>query len=188
MQLQSIFILIHLFFCVHDHIHAVPVQQTKLSRNEKNNNTRGIELPSDAQACLYSKDCPPHSQCVSGECQCVRGWTTWKDGVPCSYEQKSKLAAFVLSFLLGNFGADWFYLSQGNAVYILAGVFKLLMACGCCCSLFRTCGDKDDGFSACCGCISGLLSFGGGIWWLVDWIRILVDAFPDGNGAPLYNW
>ena len=26
-----------------------------------------------------------------------------------------------------------------------------------------------------------------GIWWLVDWIRILADSFPDGNGIPLRN-
>ena len=24
-----------------------------------------------------------------------------------------------------------------------------------------------------------------GIWWLVDWIRVLTDTFPDGNGLPL---
>ena len=70
-------------------------------------------------------------------------------------EGKSKLAAFLISLLAGGLGVDWFYLSMGNAGYIVAGVFKIL-----------TCG-------------------GFGIWWLVDWIRILVDNFPDGNGLPL---
>lgn len=23
------------------------------------------------------------------------------------------------------------------------------------------------------------------IWWFVDWIRVLADSFPDGNGVPL---
>ena len=68
---------------------------------------------------------------------------------------KSKLAAFLISFLVGGLGVDWFYLSDGVAGYIVAGVFKII-------------------------------TFGGmGIWWLVDWIRILTDSFPDGNGLPL---
>jgi TM2 domain-containing membrane protein YozV len=68
---------------------------------------------------------------------------------------KSKLGAFLISFLVGGIGVDWFYLSNGHAGYIVAGVFKLL-------------------------------TFGGiGIWWLVDWIRILTDSFPDGDGVEL---
>jgi len=72
-------------------------------------------------------------------------------------EKYSKLAAFLISLLVGGLGADWFYLSAGSAGYIVAGVFKLL-----------TCG-------------------GLGIWWLVDWIRVLADTFPDGNGLALKN-
>jgi hypothetical protein len=26
------------------------------------------------------------------------------------------------------------------------------------------------------------------IWWFVDWIRILTDSFPDGNGVPLKSF
>merc|ERR1712141_286513 len=68
---------------------------------------------------------------------------------------KSKRNTFLASFLGGFFGADWFYLSFGNAVYIVAGLFKLFT-------------------------LGGL-----GIWWLTDWIRVLVDIFPDANGNPL---
>ena len=39
---------------------------------------------------------------------------------------KSKWVAFILSLLLGEFGADWFFLSNGDARYIVAGIFKLL--------------------------------------------------------------
>merc|ERR1712080_26411 len=39
---------------------------------------------------------------------------------------KSKLVAFLLSFFLGEFGVDWFYLSNGSAGYIVAGIFKLI--------------------------------------------------------------
>ena len=38
---------------------------------------------------------------------------------------KDKLTAFLLSLFLGGLGADWFYLSLGNAVYIIAGQVHL---------------------------------------------------------------
>lgn len=188
MQLNSIFVLILLFFSFHEYIRAVPVQPTKSSLSDNNNSSRRSGLSSGSKTCSYSSDCPSHSQCVSGVCECVKGWTTWKDGVPCSYEQKSKLTAFILSFLLGNFGADWFYLSQGDAGYIVVGIVKLLMVCGCCSSIFQACSKRNGESSTFFACISILVSCGGGIWWLVDWIRILVDGFSDGNGAPLYGW
>ena len=74
---------------------------------------------------------------------------------PVKYPPKSKLVAFLLSLFLGEWGADWFYLSAGSSDYICLGVLKLL-----------TCG----------GC---------GLWWLIDWIRILADIFPDGQGRHL---
>ena len=47
---------------------------------------------------------------------------------------------------------------QGSGGYIVAGVFKML-------------------------------SLGGaGIWYTVDWIRILCDTFRDGNGVELKPW
>lgn len=72
-------------------------------------------------------------------------------------EGHSKLVTFLLSFFVGMFGVDWFYLSAGTPAYIVGGFFKLLTGGGA------------------------------GIWWFVDWIRVLADAFPDGNGVPLLN-
>ena len=74
----------------------------------------------------------------------------------CGYRAKSKLAAFLVSFLAGGLGIDWFYLSDGDAGYIIAGIVKLITGGGL------------------------------GIWWLVDWIRILADGFPDGNAMALF--
>lgn len=92
-------------------------------------------------------------------CVCERGWLVARDASnACVYQQKSKLAAFLLSFFIGGLGADWFYLSVANGGYIAAGVFKLLT-------------------------LGGL-----GIWWLVDWIRILTNSFPDGQGYSLLEW
>ena len=104
--------------------------------------------------------------CVQGICPanqticiCNRGYTFDREnGIKCTYQKKSKLAAFLLSFFIGGLGADWFYLSAGNAGYIVAGVFKLLT-------------------------LGGI-----GIWWLVDWIRILTNAFFDGKGVDLLEW
>lgn len=112
--------------------------------------------------------CTRNSDCVQGICDtnktipiclCNRGWTFASDGLErCTYQQKSKLAAFLLSFFAGGLGADWFYLSVGNGGYIAAGVFKLLT-------------------------LGGI-----GIWWLVDWIRILTNSFLDGHGVGLLEW
>ena len=77
------------------------------------------------------------------------------DGSYCSYKQRSLIITFCVSFFGGCFGADWFYLARGNSGYIVAGVFKL--------------------------CTLG----GFGVWWLVDWIRVLAGTFPDGSGVSL---
>ena len=58
-------------------------------------------------------------------CECSEGWINF-DGKACSYELKSKLTAFLLSFFIGWLGADWFYLAQGSGAYICAGIFKLI--------------------------------------------------------------
>merc|ERR1711997_147906 len=133
--------------------------------------------------------CGKHGECnatviSSGFCECEEGYIHW-EGEPCAYEQKSKLTAFLLSFFLGILGADWFYLSQGQAGYIVAGLIKLFFpVITCCCA-------------ACCGGLAGELGAKGvaacnglivTIWYFVDWIRILVDSFNDGNGEELKGW
>ena len=110
--------------------------------------------------------CTNDLDCIQGicganrtNCICNRGYALARDGSnQCTYQQRSKLAAFLLSFFIGGLGADWFYLSVGNAGYIVAGVFKLLT-------------------------LGGI-----GIWWLVDWIRVLTNAFLDGQGVGLLEW
>ena len=100
-------------------------------------------------------------------------------------QRKSKLAAFLISFFFGGFGADWFYLSKGYFTYIFAGIVKLLFkfCCCCCCFGLKSASDSSGGVTVLLQCLK--LPFG--IWWLVDWIRILCDAFPDGAGMELMN-
>merc|ERR1712150_115502 len=99
-----------------------------------------------------TKDCGEHGYCriILGTYKCICSRTFVNRGnKPCNYEAKSKLVTFLLAFLVGELGTDWFYLSRGDTLYIVAGVFKLLTMGGC------------------------------GIWWFVDWIRIAANAFPD---------
>ena len=118
------------------------------------------------QECLTDDDCN-NGECElvedtfgktdnSTKCVCDDGYISL-DGEFCDYEQRNQLVAFLLSFFLGEFCTDWFYLSRGVGIYIFAGVCKCL-TCGCC-----------------------------GIWWCVDWIRILTNGFPDGLGQELLN-
>jgi len=112
--------------------------------------------------------CSKNIDCIHGICDqnvnrslciCERGWTYSRNNPNvCDYQQKSKLGAFLLSFFVGGLGADWYYLSVGNGGYIAAGVFKMLT-------------------------LGGI-----GIWWLVDWIRILTNSFDDGQGIALLEW
>ena len=72
----------------------------------------------------YSAACITDSQCNNGKCQsnvcvCTKGYVTFGGTSPCNYQQKDKLTAFLLSFLIGNLGADWFYLAEGNAGKII---------------------------------------------------------------------
>ena len=110
--------------------------------------------------CLSNENCRSStSECLLNQCTCRKGWIEYPDEQTfCSYQLKTKLTAFLLSLFLGFFGVDWFYLSLANPFYIIAGICKLL-------------------------------TFGGlTIWWLIDWIRILANIFPDGNGYPLLDW
>lgn len=76
----------------------------------------------------------------------------------CNYKMRPKLNTFMASFFGGGVGADWFYLARGSSRYNGAGAGKLLTACGLT------------------------------IWCTVDWIRVLCDGFPDGNGVTPTKW
>lgn len=106
--------------------------------------------------------CTTDEECGYGLCDFVRFKCTcddkyvhvdgWNNTIYCNYKTKSKVTGFILSLLLGELGIDWFYVSCGKAGYIIGGIFKLLTV---------------GGF---------------GIWWLVDWIRMVAGGFRDGNG------
>lgn len=154
---------------------------------------------------VYSAPCNNNSDCnnglcISSVCLCNAGYITLNN-TNCIYRQKDKLTAFLLSFFVGTLGVDWFYLSNGNAGYIVAGVFKCftglflivgscLMCCALLCQQFNKDSLKIGGLV--CSIILGILmilcSLCNAIWYTVDWIRILAGAFKDGNGISLKDW
>ena len=59
-------------------------------------------------------------------CECDENYINYDEGI-CNYEKRRKLVALLLSFFVGSFGVDWFYLSRDVGEYIVAGIFKLLL-------------------------------------------------------------
>mmetsp|Transcript_123 Transcript_123/g.161 ORF Transcript_123/g.161 Transcript_123/m.161 type:complete len:232 (-) Transcript_123:26-721(-) len=152
---------------------------------------------------LCLNDCSDHGKCIqngtnAGLCECDSGYVGMQDGDAiydfsihndCSYKQKSKQKAFILSFLLGIYGADRFYIDD-----VTSGTLKLLFTLLLC---MIPC------FPLCCVCciqenrlhyIYSVLVlseifvlFGVIIWWLVDWSLIVSDSMKDGNGVKLLD-
>ncbi len=57
------------------------------------------------QKCLTDSDCN-NGICRNFTCICNSGFVTFGSST-CNYQQKEKLTAFLLSFFVGSFGADW---------------------------------------------------------------------------------
>merc|ERR1719244_1852000 len=94
------------------------------------------------------------------------------DELPEDKSRRSKLVAFLVSFFVGRFGVDWFYLSRGDVVYIVVGVVKFFLI---------------GSAGVCRGKGQWVVRVGIFIWWVVDWARILANFFPDGKGNSLID-
>jgi uncharacterized membrane protein len=106
----------------------------------------------------------------------------------CSYKQRPTTTAVLISIYFGVFGVDWFYLSRGNAGYIIVGICKLFISCGCCSGWpILTFGTRRlSNLMILIGYILNILfSLISLLWWVIDWTRILANKFPDGNGEAL---
>jgi len=151
------------------------------------------------QSCTTDAECggTEHGTCAlttnaanvtEGTCVCKPEWAD-KD---CSYERKHKLTAFLLSFLLGGWGADRFYLGFAGV-----GVAKLLLTLINCYggialqvgknALGEKLGDKKTIALGVICVIYCCTSLGATAWWLTDWILILKDELPDYNGYAVWD-
>ncbi len=121
--------------------------------------------------CEIKLDCG-HGSCIQDPnnpnnpairiCECDDRYITSEKGNddemgPCNYEQRPQLITLIISWFGGFLGIDWFYLARGNLLYIFVGILKIFLA-------------------------EATL----GIWVLIDFFRILFNAFPDGNGVKLW--
>ena len=148
----------------------------------------------DYNFCNYGKCVLLINKNVS--CKCDKPYVDHA-GQFCVVKGKSKLTAFLLSFLCGGLGADWFYMSSGDATFICVGIIKVFMF-----TIFPLCfalvcflgmiicgipSDRGDQFCVCVLVGVGIFWLSGGIWWFVDWVRIVTDGWgSDGRGVWIY--
>jgi hypothetical protein len=186
MQLQIIVIsTVQLLFIIYGQVQAYPVVETNFLPFEYINQTSGLKSEFHLSTCVSDYDCHKHGWCKDGDCECEKGWITWRNSRQCSYKQSSKIMAFIISFIMGIVGIDWFFLSRKESLYILCGILKLLVVAGCCIWSPLAAKSKSKNATTAASCLSVSLAFISFIWWTIDWIRILLNSFPDGSGAPL---
>jgi hypothetical protein len=147
--------------------------------------------------CFADTDCGGHGKCLNHTvCHCDLGWTSngnaTEPNTDCNYQQRSKKTAFLLSLFVGTFGVDWFYLSRSNLGYIIGGIFKLLLGCGCfgagSLTYFGSEIQNSESIKAKFRGVSTFFTLLAFAWWIVDWARILGNKFPDGNAVGLIPW
>lgn len=85
----------------------------------------------------------------------------------CSYKRKSRVKAFLLSFFLGGFGADRFYLLYGGI-----GALKLVLGLISCCMCIPMFLLAKSGAAIPLRILQGLLGLALFGWWLADVIMI----------------
>jgi hypothetical protein len=132
-------------------------------------NPSGSALEVLGDQCVFDYDCN-HGECKliktranpngTWTCECDKGYATHGEVMFCSHKQRKQVTAFLLSFFLGEFGADWFYIGNKDPTYDGLGVLKLFT-------------------------LGGL-----GIWWIADFVRIAVSNcnFQDPSGVCLESW
>ena len=130
--------------------------------------------------CIAQDHCNPNGECIimGNKCPCFKLYVDC-DGNTCWKERKSKHTAFLFSFFVGGCGADWFYLSEGDLIFVLVGLLKIFLF-GVTVSLMIN--------LYCVVPIMVTLMPGVLIWWLVDWIRIASGSWDTtGNSTLIYQ-
>jgi hypothetical protein len=168
------------------------------------------EKPFGGANCTKSSECnfPNGGDCDkdAGLCVCYKEYT----GINCDYHRKSQTVAFLLSFFVGEFGADMFYLGVNSQAIpkllclILSIVLLIPASILSCCAGVASATDPEKGTTAekaakCCEVCSGctatllwvavvLLLILVPIWWLINWAMIAANVVRDGNGEYPYSW
>ena len=178
-------IIVLMIFVLHRCVQTAPTERNLSQVTNTSNILIPLKSPRHSSSCITDKDCQTHGSCKNGYCECKKGWIDWQRNRFCSYKQSSKVTAFISSFTMGITGVDWFVLSRKNSLYILCGILKGLVLTGCCIWGPLAANSRHEEAKTLASCLSVILTLISCSWWLIDWIRILFNAFPDGNGAPL---
>ena len=160
---------------------------TKYTLQANSNNTSQFN-----SVCVNNSSCSNNGYCLnSTHCKCLEGYTTLKnqeqnpDFYQCSYYQKNKKIAFLLSFFLGPLSFDHFYLGNNTLGYcklfipcffIILGVSIFIMGKTKASANAKVIG-KSIEFIA-----TILIIF----WWLIDWILILSNYYTDLNNVKIF--
>ena len=124
----------------------------------------------------------------------------------CHFKAKYVRTAMTFSIFLGYFGADWFYLSNGNIAYIIIGFIKLSISLLFLVSFiylrfynnsfrlkrqvssinetYELKNDYNENFSKLFNLVF-ILGFIALTWFIVDIFRVPNNTFKDGNGVDL---
>eukprot|EP01108_Squamamoeba_japonica_P000812 TRINITY_DN1291_c0_g1_i1.p1 TRINITY_DN1291_c0_g1~~TRINITY_DN1291_c0_g1_i1.p1 ORF type:complete len:176 (-),score=30.87 TRINITY_DN1291_c0_g1_i1:4-531(-) len=147
--------------------------------------------PSGGLNCFSDMQCGGTRGSCEGEkrtCECFPPYA----GEDCSYVRLKQSTALALSFVLGPYGADRFYLGDstfGVMKLLLSLVLCLLPCIPVCCAMCRRT-KKDSPFRG--GYIGPCVVFfvaylGVIIWWAHDWVNIALDNVVDQNGCGLFS-
>lgn len=170
---------------LHDCVRTAPTATIPSVATQNHSITVSFKSVWHSSSCTIDSDCQTRGQCKNGLCECKKGWIDWQNNRVCSYKQSSKVTALISSFTMGITGVDWFVLSRKNSVYILCGILKCLILTGCCIWGPLAASSTNEEAKTVASCLSVILTMISCGWWMADWVRILFNAFPDGNGAPL---
>jgi len=147
------------------------------------NNSRELLSAVGGGDCIAIAQCGGKfaGNCNLGKCECFDRYT----GANCQTARKLKLQAFCYSIMMGGWGADRFYLGYTGlgVLKIIIGILPLVLSCVT--GFF--CKEK----TGMCKFLPNLLMvlsiIGVILFWLYDWINILQDKLPDGDGNALFN-
>lgn len=131
-----------------------------------------------------------HSNCVYGNCVCIKGYITFPIDSPskCCYEQKKQLTAFLVEFFVG-FGAGHFYIGRYDmaapklAIYLVLCLLNCLSLC-----LIYVCKKQSQGLRLAFNIGVALLGCVIFCWQLADAIVYGLNQYYDGNGVSLDHW
>merc|ERR1711991_25362 len=130
---------------------------------------------------------PRHGACFikEAECHCNQGYR----GPDCSYALRSRRTAFILSFLLGNWGAGELYLGLigVGVLQLLLYTFLLILPCfPLCCMCVTSDASKLQRYYRFLVLLSVIGMLGVLALWTADWLYILLDA-SDAYSLPLQD-